>query len=147
MAQNSKPRSKLDREVDQVLSAAGHSVDWISAENLEAIGREVEVWERVVQRQQDTVNNLRSRYSAVVCSSKVQRDKYIAIQRRIASACQELAQANEEEVTFFDELHSAGVTPYFRPMRVSAIGLSTDPNSVASFHRKEVETYCPEAAA
>ena len=56
-----------------------------------------------------------------------------------------LAEANAAEVKFFDELHAAGVTPRFRPMRVSVIGLPSDPNSVATFHRKEVETYCPEA--
>jgi hypothetical protein len=147
MAQKAAPRSRLDFEADQVLSGMGHSVDWISPEKLESISREVEVMERVVQRQQDTAHNLRSRYSAAVCQQKDQQDRYIAIERRIASACAELAAANEAEVRFFDELHAIGVSPHFRPMRVGVIGLPSDPNSVATFHRKEVKQYCPEALA
>src|SRR5688572_25303912 len=57
MAQKAAPRSKRDLEVDQVLSGMGHSVDRISADKLEELSHEVEVWERVVQRQRDTVSS------------------------------------------------------------------------------------------
>ncbi|MCE3242020.1 MAG: hypothetical protein K0Q83_2527, partial [Deltaproteobacteria bacterium] len=100
-----------------------------------------------IERQLNTVSNLRTEYSVFVCESKAQQDRYIAIERRIARACAELAEANAAEVKFFDELHAAGVTPRFRPMRVSAVGLASDPNSIATFHHREVKQYCPEALA
>jgi hypothetical protein len=147
MAQKAAPRSRVDLAADHVLSGLDHTADWISAEKLEELSREVEVWERIVQRQQDTVGKLRTRYSTAVCQQKDQQDRYVAVERRIASACAELAEANAAEVRFFDELHGADVTPCFRPMRVSAVGLPSDPNSRASFHRREVKQYCPAALA
>jgi hypothetical protein len=146
MGQKAAQRSKVDLEADKVLSATGHRADWITPEKLEELTREVEIWERVVQRRRDTVNN-RAKYSAAICEQKDVQERYIAIQKRIATACAELAEANAAEVEFFDQLTAVGVSPCFRPMRVAAVGLPTDPNSVASFHRKEVETYCPEAQA
>jgi hypothetical protein len=144
MAQKSTPRSKHDLEVDQVLSGMGHSVDWISAEKLEELSHEVEIWETVVQRQRDTVNNLRTRYSAAICQAKEQQDRYVEIQRRIANHVKGLAQANQDEVDFFDEHHAVGAIPYYRPMRVSAVGLASDPNSLATFHHREVKQFCSE---
>lgn len=105
-----------------VMSTDGHTADKVSAQTIKDLDHKVAVLERVFEAKVGIVDRLRTRYSAAVCSSKVQRDKYIAIQRRIASACRELAQANEEEVHFFDDLNAAGVTPYFRPMRVGAVG-------------------------
>ena len=147
MAQKGTPRSKLDLEADKVLSASGYSVDWISPEKLQELTSEVEVMERVVQRQQNTVSELRTRYSAAICQQPDVQQRSIAIQKRIASACAELAAANQGEVDFFDELHAVDVSPCFRPMRVSAVGLASDPNSIATFHRKEIKTYCPQAVA
>jgi hypothetical protein len=139
-------RSSLDNEVDQLLAGSA-SADQVSAQDIEDLNHRIAVLERAIERQLDTVRNLRTRYSVFVCESKAQRDKYIEIEKRISRACAELAEANAAEVRFFDELNAAGVTPRFRPMRVSVVGLLTNPNSIASFHRKEVETYCPEAQA
>ena len=147
MAQKAAPRPQRDLEADKILSASGHSVDWITPERLEELAREVEVWERVVQRRRDTVNNLRTRYSAAICQQPDVQERYIKIQRDTAEACAKLAAANQSEVDFFDELHAIDVVPCFRPMRVTAVGLASDPNSIAAFHRREVKQYCPEALA
>lgn len=61
----------------------------------------------------------------------------------------ELAEANAAEVEFFDELHAAGVTPRFRPIRVGFLAyrpiqtllqrfISEELNSVAlrRWHKK-----------
>ena len=145
-AEHSNERSKLDSEADQLLFGST-STDQISAQDIENLDHKIAVLERAIERQLNIVSNLRTEYSVFVCESKAQQDRYIAIERRIARACAELAEANAAEVKFFDELHAAGVTPRFRPMRVSVIGLPSDPNSVATFHHREVETYCPEALA
>jgi len=80
----------------------------------------------------------------VVCNAN--RAGYVAIEKRIVAAVGELAAANEAEVLFFRELEDAGCRAIqFRPMRIGAVGLASDDQSVASFHRKEVATYCPEA--
>ena len=145
-AERSNERCKLDNEADQLLSGSA-SADQVSAQDIEDLNHKIAVLERAIERQLGTVSNLRTEYSVFVCESKAQRDRYIEIQRRIASRVEALAQANQEEVDFFDELNAAGVTPHFRPMRVSAVGLASDPNSIATFHHREVKRYCPEALA
>jgi hypothetical protein len=137
MAQKTAPRSKIDREADEILAGMGHTTDWISPEKLEELSRDVEGWETIVQRQRDTVNNLRTRYSAAICQQKEPQDRYVEIQRRMANYVKGLAQANQDEVYFFDEHHAVGAIPYYRPMRVNAVGLASDPNSVAAFHHRE----------
>jgi hypothetical protein len=136
--ERSSERSKLDSEADQLLSGSAIA-NQVSAQELEDVNHKIAVTERAIERQLATVSNLRTDYSIFVCQSKAQQDRYIAIERRIARACAELAEANAAEVAFFDEHHAVGVTPRYRPMRVSVIGLPSDPNSVAAFHRKEVE--------
>jgi predicted RNase H-like nuclease (RuvC/YqgF family) len=145
-AERSNERSKLDSEADQLLTGSA-STDQVSAQDIEDLNHKIAVLERAIEKQLNTVSKLRTEYSVFVCESKAQRDRYIEIQRRIASRVEALAQANQEEVDFFDELHAAGVTPRFRPMRVSAVGLASDPNSIATFHYREVKQYCPEALA
>jgi predicted nucleic acid-binding Zn-ribbon protein len=147
MAQKTVPRSKIDREADEILSGMGHSADWISAAKLEELSREIEVWETIIQRQRDTLSSLRARYSAAVCQQKDVQERYIAIQRDGVRACADVAAYNKAESQFFDELNAVGAVPCYWPMRVSVIGLPADPNSLASFHRREVERYCPEALA
>ena len=145
-AERSSERSKLDSEADQLLSGASADPAQISAQEIEDLAHRIAVLERAIERQMNTVSNLRTEYSVFVCESKAQQDRYVMIERRIARACAELAEANAAEVAFFDEHHAVGVTPRYRPMRVGVVGLPSDPNSVAAFHRKEVETYCPQAA-
>ena len=143
-AERSNERAKLDSEADQLLSGSA-SADQVSAQDIEDLNHKIAVLERAIEKQLDTVNNLRMKWSVIVCESKAQRDRYVEIERRIARAVRELAEANAAEVAFFDELTAEGVTPRFRPMRVGVIGLPSDPNSVATFHRKEVKQFCPEA--
>jgi hypothetical protein len=147
MGQKAAPRSKIDLEADHVLSGMGHTTDWISPEKLEALTHEVDIWERIVKRHRDTVNNLRARYSAAICQQKDVQERYLAIQRRGVRACAELAAYNAEEAEFFNDINAVDADPYFRPMRVGVIGLLSDPNSVATFHRREVKQYCPAALA
>jgi hypothetical protein len=143
-ADRSNERAKLDTEVDQLLSGSA-STDQVSAQEIEDLNHRIVVLERAIEKQLDTVSNLRMKWSVIVCESKAQRDRYVEIERRIARAVRELAEANAAEVAFFDELTAAGVTPRFRPMRVGVIGLPSDPNSIAMFHHREVKQYCPEA--
>jgi chromosome segregation ATPase len=145
-AERSNERSKLNSEADQLLSGSA-STDQVSAQDIEDLNHRIAVLERAIEKQLDTVSNLRTKYSAFICESKAQRDRYVEIEKRIARAVCELAEANAAEVAFFDELTAAGVSPYFRPMRVGVIGLPSDPNSLATFHRKEVKQFCPEALA
>ena len=145
-AERSNERSKLDGEADQLLSG-GASTAQVSAQDIEDLNHRIAVLERAIEKQLDTVSKLRTEYSVFLCESKAQQERYIAIEKRIARACAELAEANAAEVAFFDELHAAGITPRFRPMRVSAVGLASDPQSVATFHYREVKQYCPEALA
>src|ERR1044072_4591141 len=87
---------------------------------------------------------VRSRFSVYLC--EINHARYVQIERRIAKAVQELAQANEEEARFFEELRDAGASSIsFRSMRISQVGIASDHQSVAAFHRREVEAHCPEA--
>ena len=145
-AEPSTERAKLDSEANQLLSGRA-GTDQVSAQDIEDLNHRIAVLERAIEKQLNTGSKLRTEYSVFVCESKAQQDRYIAIERRIARAVRELAEANQEKVAFFDEHHAAGVTPRYRPMRVGAVGLASDPNSVASFHHREVKQYCPEALA
>lgn len=144
LAQQHANKSKLDVEAEGLL-AIGETEQATPDESIRELAHDVSIYERAVQIQCDVVDKLRTSFSTTVCATVQAR--YIAIEKRIAHAVQELAKANEAEVQFFDELREAGASPGFRPMRVDAIGTLTDSQSRASFHRREVETYCPEAAA
>ena len=97
-----------------------------------------------ISQQSHLVDALRGKYSVAICNEN--RAAYVAIEKRIARAGCELA--NEAETLFFRKLQDAGCTSiHFQPIRVSAVGFLSDGQSIASFHAKEVATYCPEALA
>ena len=83
-AEHSNERSKLDSEADQLLSGSART-DQVSAQDIEDLNHRIAVLERAIERQLNTVSNLRTQYSVFVCESKAQRDRYIEIERRIAS--------------------------------------------------------------
>jgi hypothetical protein len=136
-------RSALKLEAEALLTGEPVKTGATGAD-LEKLRREIEILNEAIAQQTRLVDGLRSKYSVVVCNGN--RGSYIAIERRILRAVRELAAANEAEVLFFRELQDAGCTSIqFRPMRVSAVGLLSDDQSLAMFHRREVETYLPEA--
>jgi hypothetical protein len=138
-------RSSLEVEAEARLGIK-QAHPQITAEDLENIEHEISVLEIAIERQRQIVNGLRGRFSLKICAAN--RDRYVAIEKRIARAVVDLASANEAEILFFNELQDAGCsTIVFRPMRIDQVGLISDPNSRASHHRREVNEFCPEAAA
>ena len=139
----SQQRSVIELEAEALLSGEPIKAGADTAD-FEKLQRAIDVLSEAIAQQTQLVDGLRSKNSVVVCN--LNRSTYVAIEKRIAAAVRELAAANEAEALFFRELQDAGCTAIqFRPMRVGAVGLASDDQSVASFHRKEVATYCPEA--
>ncbi len=136
--------SSLELEADALLANA-QSEPAIKPEDLERLQHEIDVLNVAIKRQRSVVEGLGGQVSVKRC--EINHDRYVDIEKRIARAVQELAAANEEELDFFEELRAAGCSNItFRPMRIAAIGVASDPQSRASFHRREVEEFLPEAA-
>jgi hypothetical protein len=137
-------QSKLAIEVDEVLRGEDIGPK-ISRGDIERLEHENAVLSAAIKKQQHAVDVARGQFSLALCESV--KARYVEIERRIAKAVQELAAANEAELKFIQELWDSGCSSVpFRPMRVSAIGVASDPQSRAAFHRKEVQEFCPEAA-
>ena len=114
--------------------------------DIEVIEHRISVLDIAIYKQRIEVDKARGRFSLKVCEAN--RVRYVEIERRIAKAVQELASANESEMLFFRELQDAGCHSIpFRSMRVNAIGLPSDDQSLATFHARELREYCPEACA
>jgi hypothetical protein len=132
------------------LEAEGHELLVGSAKpdltpyDIERTQHDVEVLEAAIHEQRQVVDGLRGKYSLVLCEAN--RSQYLEIEKRISRAVQALANANEDEVKFFRELEDAGASIRFRPMRVVAVGVASDSESLANRHRREVEEFLPEAA-
>jgi hypothetical protein len=140
----SRSRAKLDAEADELLRGQLISDKTaVQPADLERLDHEIAVLDVAMDRQKEIVDMARGKFSQAVCHAN--RARYVEIEKRIARAVQELALANQAEVDFIDELRDAGATPIFRPMRVNQIGIASDPQSLAAFHRKEVEQFLPEA--
>jgi len=143
----SNKQALLEAEADRLLGGTGTLP---SADNdlkdIEAIEHKIAVLDIAISKQKAEVDKVRSRFSVHLC--QINRAQYVEIERRIAKAVQELAAANEEEIRFFQALLDAGCSSIsFRPMRINAIGIMADDQSVARFHEREVKEFCPEAAA
>jgi len=65
--------SKLNSEADQLLLSGGASTDEVSAQDIEDLNHRIAVLERAIEKQLDTVNNLRTRYSAAICQQRISR--------------------------------------------------------------------------
>lgn len=138
-------QSRINDEAAALLSGASVSdeVDDLQKRIADCTHRAA-VLDAAVKQQREAVNHASTQFSAALCAAN--RDVYLAIERRLAAAVKALAEANEEEAAFFAELYAAGASSIsFRPMRVTAVGTLRDTQSGASFHRKEMEAYLPEA--
>jgi hypothetical protein len=139
----SQQRSVIELEAEALLSGEPMKAGANTAD-FEKLQREIDVLSEAIAQHSQLLDGLRNKYSVAIC--KANYAAYVAIEKRIAAAVRELAAANEAEALFFRELQDVGCTAIqFRPMRVGAAGLASDDQSVASFHRKEVATYCPKA--
>lgn len=139
----SSERSRLESEANNLLyGKKGEPV--IDPEDIEQQQHEIDVLDVALEQQRVVVEQIRGQFSIKL--SAANRRRYVEIETRIARAVQELAQANESEVLFFRELEVAGCSSItFRPMRLNAVGIASDSQSLAACHRREVETYLPEA--
>jgi hypothetical protein len=118
----------------------------ITRDDIERASRELEVLLTAITTQERIVAKAAGTVSRQL--HEVNRDEYVRIAKRIASAVLELARANEEEFKFFDELKDAGASGVrFRSMAVAAVGKASDRQSGAAFHQAELREHCPQALA
>jgi hypothetical protein len=116
----------------------------ITRDDIERASRELEVLLTAITTQERIVAKAAGTVSRQL--HEVNRDEYVRIAKRIASAVLELARANEEEFKFFDELKDAGASGVrFRSMAVAAVGKASDRQSGAAFHQAELREHCPQA--
>jgi hypothetical protein len=135
---------RLKAEADALL--AGQPLMATTRDDIDRGNREIEILKAAIDRQSASiVQSARAKVAQVL--QNINRSEYIRIQKRIAAALKELASANEEEIEFFSQLHDAagGASIAFRPMRVTAVGAVSDPQSKYSFHMKELKEFVPEA--
>jgi hypothetical protein len=133
---------QLEAEATAVLE--GEEEPWESLPDIRELRHQVDVLARAMAKQQEILLSLRRRYSRAVCDGN--RAAYVAIQKRMFLAVEQLAAANQDEKDFFDALHRAGVTSIsLRGMAIAAIGLARDPHSKAAFHKRELAEFVPEA--
>lgn len=136
----------LDDEAGELLEGGQFAFQPVTKTEIERLQREVEVFKAAITKQTQIVERLKNGFSKAVCQAN--RAQYLAIEKKIAKAVQELAEGNEEEERFFEELRAADVKPVgFRSTRIAAIGTFKDTQSGASFHRKEIKEFVPEAVA
>ena len=128
----SQQRSVIELEAEALLSGEPMKAGANTAD-FEKLQREIDVLSEAIAQHSQLLDGLRNKYSVAIC--KANYAAYVAIEKRIAAAVRELAAANEAEAgLFFRELQDAGCTAIqFRPMRVGAVGLASDDQSVASF--------------
>jgi hypothetical protein len=111
--------------------------------NMQQLEHDIEVLTAAVEKQKAVADVSRGAYSVALCERN--RNQYLEIEKRLLKAVTELADANEAEVKFFQELIAAGCHSIsFRPMRNVPFGIASDPQSVAGCHRREVEQFLPE---
>jgi hypothetical protein len=94
------------------------------------------VFDVAINKQRMEVEKVRGRFSLHLC--EINRAQYVEVERRIARAVQELAEANQAEVEFFNALRDAGANSIsFRPMRINQVGIASDNHSVAAYHQRK----------
>jgi hypothetical protein len=144
----SNKASRLEDEADQLINGTNMVTSAADSDlkTIEAIEHKIAVLDLAINKQRSKLDTARGRFSLHLC--QINKDRYVEIERRIARAVKELAEANQAEVEFFNELRDAGANSIsFRPMRITQVGIASDSQSVARFHEREVKQYCPEAAA
>jgi hypothetical protein len=131
--------TQLEAEAAMIINGANAAS---TPRPIEELSREVQVLTLAIEKQQQIVEHLRRGFSRAVCNEPANRAAYIAIEKRIAGAVQSLAEANEAEVELFTALHRVGCNSVsFRPMRIQAVGLASDSQSLAAFHKRECEEF------
>jgi hypothetical protein len=138
-------KDRLETEAESVL--AGMPVEEISIPEIRDLQHWIEIQSKAIELQSVVVQTARNKFTRTICEAN--RGRYLEIAKRISRAVEELSLANESEVQFFDELMSAGCGSGipFRSLRLNAVGLASDKQSAAAFHRREVEQFLPEALA
>lgn len=140
-----RKEDRLEIEANSLL--AGTPIEEVStveiSEQIKAAQHKFDILTAAVEKQRSIVARAHGNFSRNVCAAN--RETYIKIAKRIACAVAELAEANELERRFFEELKEAGVSISFRPVRVNAVGSMSDSQSGATFHRREIEKFVPEA--
>src|SRR5207245_435443 len=130
---------------EAVACLQGREDAWYTPDVLD-IKHRVDVLALASNKQQEEVERLRKKFARAVCEDRRNREQYIAIQRRILAAVEQLAECNQEEADSFDELSRVtGSVGPFRSMRVASVGLKKDPQSLATLHRRELEQFVPQA--
>jgi hypothetical protein len=110
---------------------------------VQQLEHDIEVLTVAVEKQKAIADVSQGAYSVALCD--VNRKQYLEIEKRLMKAVNEMAEANEAEVEFFQKLIVAGCHSIsFRPMRNVPFGIASDPQGAASFHRREVEQFLPE---
>jgi DNA repair exonuclease SbcCD ATPase subunit len=133
---------QLNREADSLL--AGDDASDNLPPDLQQIAHEIDVLEVAIKKQAQVVDAASGKFSRAI--QDLNHARYLEIEKRIARAVQELAEANQQEISFFSELRQAGCSSIaFRPMAVKTVGVLADTQSVASFHLAEVKEFIPEA--
>jgi predicted transcriptional regulator len=135
-------QSKLEGEAEEL--RLGKPIDEPTRQLVARLQHEVDVLAIAIDQQRAEVQKVRGKYSRKLC--ELNRAEYVRIEKQIADAVQALARANEEEINFVNALQDAGCSSIpFHTMRINSVGVLSDPQSGAAFHRKEFERNCPEA--
>jgi hypothetical protein len=144
LAEITKIRRQSGLEDEATLLRTGRAMDEPTRQQVEKLQHEVQVLDVAIHQQRAEVQKVRGKYSRKLCS--LNQTEYVRIEKQIADAVQALARANEEEVNFIHALGDAGCSSIpFQTMRINSVGVLSDPQSGANFHRKEFERNCPEA--
>jgi predicted transcriptional regulator len=135
-------QSGLENEAEEL--RMGKPIDEPTRQLVARLQHEVDVLAVAIDQQRAEVQKVRGKYSLKLC--QLNRAEYVRIEKQIADAVQALARANQEEVNFINGLGDAGCSSVpFQTMRINSVGVLSDPQSGAAFHRKEFERNCPEA--
>jgi len=102
-------RSAQERIDDQAsaLLANGH-LEVITRDDIERLQNECSAYKAAIKKQEEFINTARTKVSKLLHTAN--RDIYLRMEKRLARAVEELAEANEEEAMFFSELSDIGCT-------------------------------------
>ena len=143
LAEITKIRRQSGLEDEATLLRTGKPIDEPTRQQVEKLEHEVKVLDVAIHQQRAEVEKRRGKYSLELC--RINRPEYVRVEKQIAAAVEALARANQEELDFIHGLRDAGSSVPFQTMRINSVGVLSDPQSGANFHRKEFERNCPEA--
>ena len=143
LAEITKVRRESGLQAEATLLRTGRAMDEPTRQHVEKLEHEVQVLDVAIHQQRAEVQKVRGKYSRKLC--ELNRAEYVRVEKQIAAAVEALARANQEELDFTHGLRDAGASVPFQTMRINSVGVLSDPQSGANFHRKEFERNCPEA--